>query len=302
MDNKSEYINVLKYIDTKLETFRRYYFFIRLFENILNKENSINTLIDIKNIINNRFNLRFVGNITEREKIIYLSNTIIGFLIDDSVIYSYNLINYDVNSKFTQYCLNLLSDSIYDIKALNKLLLNPQCFKNQNKEIAKLNKKLSFALISSVYEKYLMSKLNFPIVGIENKTKDSTQIVYTDKTNPDPDILKVIVPCLFMIINKDLLKIISDRIKKVNNMPFYDIEDYENKNLKSFILFYVSQSSINFTPLNDYLLDKINNQERKDYLNSLINKLDFYKVYAAYDYSLLNHFTFKELKDYLYAS
>lgn len=301
MDNKSEYINVLKYIDTKLETFRRYYFFIRLFENILNKENSINTLIDIKNIINNRFNLRFVGNITEREKIIYLSNTIIGFLIDDSVIYSYNLINYDVNSKFTQYCLNLLSDSIYDIKALNKLLLNPQCFKNQNKEIAKLNKKLSFALISSVYEKYLMSKLNFPIVGIENKTKDSTQIVYTDKTNPDPDILKVIVPCLFMIINKDLLKIISDRIKKVNNMPFYDIEDYENKNLKSFILFYVSQSSINFTPLNDYLLDKINNQERKDYLNSLINKLDFYKVYAAYDYSLLNHFTFKELKDYLYA-
>lgn len=301
MDNKSEYINVLKYIDTKLETFRRYYFFIRLFENILNKENSINTLIDIKNIVNNRFNLRFVGNITEREKIIYLSNTIIGFLIDDSVIYSYNLINYDVNSKFTQYCLNLLSDSIYDIKALNKLLLNPQCFKNQNKEIAKLNKKLSFALISSVYEKYLMSKLNFPIVGIENKTKDSTQIVYTDKTNPDPDILKVIVPCLFMIINKDLLKIISDRIKKVNNMPFYDIEDYENKNLKSFILFYVSQSSINFTPLNDYLLDKINNQERKDYLNSLINKLDFYKVYAAYDYSLLNHFTFKELKDYLYA-
>lgn len=301
MDNKSEYINVLKYIDTKLETFRRYYFFIRLFENILNKENSINTLIDIKNIVNNRFNLRFIGNITEREKIIYLSNTIIGFLIDDSVIYSYNLINYDVNSKFTQYCLNLLSDSIYDIKALNKLLLNPQCFKNQNKEIAKLNKKLSFALISSVYEKYLMSKLNFPIVGIENKTKDSTQIVYTDKTNPDPDILKVIVPCLFMIINKDLLKIISDRIKKVNNMPFYDIEDYENKNLKSFILFYVSQSSINFTPLNDYLLDKINNQERKDYLNSLINKLDFYKVYAAYDYSLLNHFTFKELKDYLYA-
>ena len=301
MDNKSEYINVLKYIDTKLETFRRYYFFIRLFENILNKENSINTLIDIKNIVNNRFNLRFIGNITEREKIIYLSNTIIGFLIDDSVIYSYNLINYDVNSKFTQYCLNLLSDSIYDIKALNKLLLNPQCFKNQNKEIAKLNKKLSFALISSVYEKYLMSKLNFPIVGIENKTKDSTQIVYTDKTNPDPDILKVIVPCLFMIINKDLLKIISDRIKKVNNIPFYDIEDYENKNLKSFILFYVSQSSINFTPLNDYLLDKINNQERKDYLNSLINKLDFYKVYAAYDYSLLNHFTFKELKDYLYA-
>ena len=245
--------------------------------------------------------MRFIGNITEREKIIYLSNTIIGFLIDDSVIYSYNLINYDVNSKFTQYCLNLLSDSIYDIKALNKLLLNPQCFKNQNKEIAKLNKKLSFALISSVYEKYLMSKLNFPIVGIENKTKDSTQIVYTDKTNPDPDILKIIVPCLFMIINKDLLKIISDRIKKVNNMPFYDIEDYENKNLKSFILFYVSQSSINFTPLNDYLLDKINNQERKDYLNSLINKLDFYKVYAAYDYSLLNHFTFKELKDYLYA-
>lgn len=300
MDNKSEYINVLKYIDSKLETFRRYYFFIRLFENIINKENSINTLIDIKNIVNNRFNLRFVGNITEREKIIYLSNTIIGFSIDDSIVYSYNLINYNVNSKFIQYCLSLLSDSIYDIKALNKLLLNPQCFKNQNKEIAKLNKKLSFALISSIYEKYLMSKLNFPIIGIENKTKDSTQIVYTDKTNPDPDILKVIVPCLFMTINKDILKIISDRIKKVNNTSFYDIEDFENKDLKSFILSYISQSSIDFTPLNDYLLDKINNQERKDYLNSLINKLDFYKVYEAYDYSLLNHFTFKELKDCLY--